>query len=88
MQTGKAVKITFSPFSVENGQGCGYDSVKIYEGSSLKRSFCGDGSKTFTAKKNSVRVVFRSDGSVAKSGFRAVYTTVDQGNRMKCFWAP
>eukprot|EP00112_Aurelia_sp_Birch-Aquarium-sp1_P021898 Seg6.5 transcript_id=Seg6.5/GoldUCD/mRNA.D3Y31 product=Ovochymase-1 protein_id=Seg6.5/GoldUCD/D3Y31 len=80
VQTGKAVKIVFSPFSVENGQGCTYDFVKIYEDGSLKESFCGVGSKNFTAKKNSVKVVFRSDGSVSKSGFRAIYTTVDQAD--------
>ncbi|XP_078692084.1 sushi, von Willebrand factor type A, EGF and pentraxin domain-containing protein 1-like [Branchiostoma floridae x Branchiostoma belcheri] len=78
VRTGYVVAIRFSAFSLEDETNCGYDSLVVYDGSSpaaphLAR-LCGSSPRTiFTTGRNAF-VVFRTDGSVTRSGFSANFT--------------
>ena len=81
VEDGKAIKIDFTTFNVENGASCPYDYLAIYEGDSLVQmgKLCGDGAKSYTSRRNKIFMRFVSDGSVNGQGFYGTYQTVDPG---------
>lgn len=58
---------------------CNYDYVAVYDGmvissSTLIGKFCGSAlPENVRSVSNAVTVVFKTDGSVTKGGFRALY---------------
>ena len=72
----------FEEFDVEassNGN-CQYDYLAVYDGMSISTSaligrFCGSAlPANVRSVNNSVTVVFKTDASVTKGGFRALYS--------------
>lgn len=70
----------FVDFEIEPHQDCAYDRIELYDGSSASASslgrFCGPKApeKVLTSK-NEMFMVFKSDSSVQRKGFKAVYST-------------
>ncbi|XP_053120680.1 cubilin [Hemicordylus capensis] len=82
----KLVNLTFSTFTLEaasSPQGCRFDYVKLYDGSSenapLVGSFCGSSIPApFVSTDKFLTVKFVTDMTVERAGFNATYTTVDR----------
>jgi len=77
----QAVNLRFEEFDVEssvNGN-CQYDYLAVYDGTTVDSSnligrYCGDVlPDNVKSTSNTMTVQFKTDGSVAKGGFRAVY---------------
>jgi len=74
------VELTFVDFEVENHDNCGYDSVEVLDsdGSQLMK-ICGDSlPDQVISSGNRLKVIFKTDGSVTKKGFRATWTKISQ----------
>jgi uncharacterized cupredoxin-like copper-binding protein len=76
--TGSMLKIIFSSFALESHSTCGYDYLKIYDGTGtsapLLGTWCGTGSPGTIIANNatgSLTFVFHSDGSVTEAGWVA-----------------
>ncbi|XP_068206241.1 LOW QUALITY PROTEIN: cubilin-like, partial [Palaemon carinicauda] len=75
---GETVSLTFSEFHLERHHACRWDYVEIRDGGSpdspLIRRACGlDIPDPVTSSGNQLFVIFHSDYSVSRPGFRAVY---------------
>jgi len=76
---GKTLEIGFKNFDLEYKSDCGYDSVSIYENKNLEIAaavtFCGsDLPSTYTSDGRYAAVLFTSDYSVTKPGFKMSYS--------------
>ena len=77
----RLVQLTFVDFDIEGERNCNYDSVEVRDGllsySPLLGKFCGNQS-TFRvfSTSNKMFVLFKSDSSLNKKGFRAIFTAV------------
>ncbi|XP_070545496.1 tolloid-like protein 1 isoform X2 [Ptychodera flava] len=70
------ISLQFHVFDLEGNDVCKYDFVEIRSGltaeASLHGKFCGDQlPETITSRHNSMRVEFKSDNTVSKTGFFA-----------------
>lgn len=81
---GHRIKLVFNEFELEPHQECAYDHIAIYDGDSTESPtlgrFCG--SKVphpILASSNRMYMVFKSDASVQRRGFKASHTTVCGG---------
>lgn len=82
---GHRVKIIFADFELESHQQCTYDHVIAYDGPTKSYAMLGQycGSRKpgpIISSQNQLLVIFNSDGSVQRKGFRAQYTTVCGGH--------
>ena len=71
---GHVIQLSFSSFDLEDHSRCRYDWVEMSYGSYSKK-FCGrsnPGQVTSTGRTMAVRM--HTDGSVTRTGFRAVWT--------------
>ncbi|XP_033761795.1 cubilin-like [Pecten maximus] len=80
VQQGRRVSLTFDSFNLEYGSNCRFDFVAIYDGiladSPIRTRFCGATIPELQESSgNTMKVVFRTDGSVSNGGFRASYTS-------------
>ena len=69
------IRLNFTSFALENN--CNNDNVEIYDGSNLLDRICGTGQppEYFTTGDNTeMRVMFRSNGAIENTGFRAVWS--------------
>lgn len=76
---GKRVKITFTSMNVEQATSCVFDSVKIINGGPNGQQvakICGNTNRGFTLKGKTGTIIFKTDGSVQKNGWRAKLTAV------------
>lgn len=69
--------------------GCSYDYILVYDGpeynSSLIARVCDGFNGSFTSTQNLMSVVFITDGSVTRSGFRAdYYSTSISSSKFPC----
>ncbi|XP_043916230.1 cubilin-like [Protopterus annectens] len=69
------INYTFNAFNLENHASCNFDYVKLYDGpndqSNLIGSFCGvTPPPASTTTSNYLHIVFRSDFSLAQTGFQ------------------
>ncbi|XP_069755899.1 scavenger receptor cysteine-rich domain-containing protein DMBT1-like [Narcine bancroftii] len=84
----KIIDLQFIDFVLEESSSCSFDYVAIYDGpstsSSLMAKLCHDSNETFTSSSNSMTVYFRSDSSVIRRGFTAIYRTVPINNGVSC----
>ncbi|XP_073483588.1 scavenger receptor cysteine-rich domain-containing protein DMBT1 [Aquarana catesbeiana] len=77
---GHTVDLSFLYMDLEYTSSCSYDSVTIYDGLPLSSSPLGKicssvNSTSFKSSSNVMGVVFRTDGSVQRSGFQAFYSS-------------
>uniref|UniRef100_A0A4W3HJH8 Adhesion G-protein coupled receptor G6 n=1 Tax=Callorhinchus milii TaxID=7868 RepID=A0A4W3HJH8_CALMI len=74
---GFSVQLTFQDFTLEEAQGCIYDSVIISTGADTIK-LCGITASglTLSSTGSSLNVSFRTDFSIQKKGFTASYTQV------------
>ena len=77
--TGPKLIVSFEMFNVEDESSCNYDWLKIYDGvntsATLIGTYCGTGSPgtiEATNQAGALTFQFHSDGSVTKSGWKAV----------------
>ncbi|EEB19379.1 conserved hypothetical protein [Pediculus humanus corporis] len=94
---GHRIKLIFNEFEIEPHQECAYDHVVLYDGDSPEDRtlgrFCGSKiPHNIIATGNQIYMVFKSDTSVQRKGFRATHTTVCGGhlqatNRVKHFYS-
>ena len=74
---GKKIKLTFESFDLEyNFFWCAFDYVKITFESEEKK-YCGSRKPSpIISSGNTMTVVFYSDSSINRNGFRAIWETV------------
>ncbi|XP_074646475.1 cubilin-like isoform X2 [Tubulanus polymorphus] len=79
--TGMRVHLKFEEFNLEGGSGCRNDYVLIEDVISGRKSgnMCGTRPKgaDWLSTSNKVKVTFKSDGSINKSGYKALFKQVD-----------
>jgi PKD repeat protein len=80
---GSKLRFTFSSFDLESYTNCGYDYLKIYNGSStsaaLLGTWCGTtspGTVNATGASGALTFVFHSDGSVNNPGWTAAISCI------------
>lgn len=76
----------FTEFEMEPHQECAYDHIVLYDGHSTEANtlgrFCGSKiPHPIVASTNEMYMVFKSDASVQRNGFKASHTTGE-----KCIW--
>lgn len=81
---GHRIKLVFDEFEMEPHQECTYDHIALYDGTTSEAGFLGRycGAKVphpIVAFNNQMFMVFKSDSSVQRKGFRARHTTVCGG---------
>jgi len=77
--SGKRIKITFDDLDIENHASCDYDYVMIKDsdGAALVGKTCGTTKPgVVTSTTNKVEVIFHSDGSETKKGFKLTWVEV------------
>lgn len=82
---GHRIRLVFNEFEMEPHQECAYDHIVLYDGHSTDANtlgrFCG--SKVphpIVASTNEMYMVFKSDASVQRKGFKAAHNTVCGGH--------
>ncbi|XP_041372182.1 cubilin-like [Gigantopelta aegis] len=80
VQPGRRVTLTFSDFRIELHRSCSWDYVDVFNGLSRVSPhiirLCGVTTPApVESSGNSLRVVFKTDGSITNGGFRATYTS-------------
>ena len=64
-------------FDLESSGNCTKDSLKIYDGSisnsTLKSTRCGNDMTFYISQSNLIHLVFRSDSTIARTGYRIEY---------------
>lgn len=77
---GHRIKLVFNEFEIEPHQECAYDHIVVYDGDNVETQtlgrFCG--SKVphpLLSSLNRMFMVFKSDGSVQRKGFKAAHST-------------
>ncbi|XP_066292098.1 MAM and LDL-receptor class A domain-containing protein 1-like isoform X1 [Branchiostoma lanceolatum] len=85
VNTGEAIAIRFSAFDLQDaffGVYCFSDYLAIYDGPStsapLLARLCGSSAQTIVTTNRNAFVVFRTDGSVTRSGFSANFTATER----------
>ncbi|XP_059148169.1 tolloid-like protein 2 [Physella acuta] len=70
--------ISILDFHLETSSDCGYDYLKIYNGTTIRDpllyTFCGQFKPDPISSPNNLYLVFRYDGSVSYKGFKLIYT--------------
>ncbi|KAH9413647.1 Bone morphogenetic protein 1 [Dermatophagoides pteronyssinus] len=84
---GHRIKIVFEDFDLEPQQECAYDFVTIYDGDSSSGQtlgrFCGSKEPhPLVSSTNKALMIFKTDASVQRKGFKARYYTVCGGRLM------
>ncbi|XP_048237900.1 cubilin-like isoform X1 [Haliotis rufescens] len=80
---GLVIRLTFNTFSLEAHSRCAFDSVTVYDNSTINSGsqlgrYCGSTIPPVqTSSDNVMTVVLRSDSSIAHEGFTASYTTLN-----------
>merc|ERR1712110_903008 len=75
--SGQKIKLTFESFDLESHSSCVYDYVKISFGSDEEK-YCGSSKPSpIISSGNTMTVVFHSDYSVNRNGFKATWEAVE-----------
>ena len=80
--SGKKIKLTFESFDLESHSRCKYDYVKItFE--SEEEKYCGSSMPSpIISSGNTMTVVFHSDYSVNRNGFKATWEAVETSGKV------
>ena len=74
---GQRIKLSFQRFDIEADPDCAYDYVQVSSGSDEEK-YCGTAKPSpIISSGNTMRVVFHSDRSVTRNGFKAAWKAVD-----------
>ena len=78
---GSVIQVTFKFVNIESHRSCGYDYVMARDGdgSLLMSKTCGSGKPPpapFTSKTNQIQIIFHSDKTVNKGGFKLTWKEV------------
>ncbi|XP_052697133.1 cubilin-like isoform X2 [Crassostrea angulata] len=81
---GAKIQVTFKNFSLENHPRCNFDYVDILNGRMVSSPSIGKKCgatvpQPFTSQSNGIRIIFKTDFSVAANGFRIQYQFVTDG---------
>ncbi|KAM3593822.1 uncharacterized protein V6R79_022582 [Siganus canaliculatus] len=84
LPAGEKVALNFTDMNLESHSSCSFDYVEVRDGrmetSPLIGKFCGNSRPApILSSSNSLWIRFKSDNSVSRAGFRAVYTTACGG---------
>ncbi|XP_072307339.1 cubilin [Eucyclogobius newberryi] len=79
VQNDRVIDLRFNQFDLEASSSCRYDYVAVYDGSStwapLLGAFCGSQlPPALRSSSNHLYLVFKTDSSVSKDGWRATYS--------------
>ncbi|KAI8767433.1 mucin-like protein, partial [Biomphalaria glabrata] len=84
-QIGAVININITEYEVE---GCPYDYLNIYDGNNTSASplgpFCTAAPGSITSSGGAMHLVFVSDGSVTRKGFRGTYTIQNKCRVKNC----
>lgn len=77
---GHRIKLLFSEFDLEPHQECAYDHIVVYDGATSETTtlgrFCGSKlPHPLLASSNRMFMVFKSDASVQRKGFKGIHST-------------
>jgi len=77
---GHRIKLNYDDFELESHPDCAYDYISVYDGSSTENASLGEfcGSKlpqALTSSSSRMFMVFKSDSSVQRKGFKAIHST-------------
>ncbi|RWS10861.1 tolloid-like protein 1 [Dinothrombium tinctorium] len=77
---GHRIKLVFTEFELEPHQECAYDHIVVYDGATNENTtlgrFCGSKlPHPLLASSNKLYMIFKSDASVQRKGFKATHTT-------------
>ena len=74
--------LTFESFDLESHSSCVYDYVKISFGS-VEEKYCGSSKPSpIISSGNTMTVVFHSDYSVNRNGFKATWEAVETSGKV------
>ncbi|XP_067664526.1 cubilin-like isoform X2 [Haliotis asinina] len=77
----KMIHVKVVDSELESSADCRFDIVKAFDGvtnhSSLLENWCDDRAPTFQSTGNTMLIIFRTDGSVNKKGFRLKYSATE-----------
>ena len=77
---GNRITLNMEHFDLERSENCMKDSLKIYEGSisnsTLASTRCGNDTTRYVSKSNLIYLVFRSDASISRTGYRIQYKSM------------
>ncbi|XP_074593288.1 protein tolkin-like [Brevipalpus obovatus] len=81
---GHRIKLNYDDFEFESHPDCAYDYVAIYDGSSAENAslgkFCGSKlPQPLVSSTSRMFMIFKSDSSVQRKGFKAIHSTVCGG---------
>ena len=77
--SGKRIMLTFESFDIEAHPSCKYDYVQVSFGSDEQR-YCGSNKPSpIISSDNTMVVIFHSDDSEARNGFKATWKAVETG---------
>lgn len=77
---GHRIKLNYDDFELELHPDCAYDYISVFDGSGTKNKtlgkFCGSKSPhPIMSTSNEMFMVFKSDGSVQRKGFKAIHSS-------------
>ena len=86
---GHRIKLVFEHFDLEQHQECTYDYVAVYDGPSANSTslgrFCGSKlPHVISSSQNRAFMIFKSDASGQRKGFKAHYSTGKLEYRERC----
>ncbi|XP_046374817.2 cubilin-like [Haliotis rufescens] len=74
------IKISVTSLNMESSSNCGYDFLKVFDGSSIYSStlgtLCGSQTSTYYSSSSTAAIKFHTDGSNTGRGFRLTYAGV------------
>jgi len=76
---GKKVQLTITDLNIEAGEGCPYDHLTVYDGTTLLKKICGTTlpGTPLVSTSNVMTLSFKSDHSVNQKGFSAKWEQID-----------
>jgi len=76
---GKKVQLTITVLNIEAGEGCPYDHLSVYDGTTLLKKICGTTlpETPLVTTSNVMTLSFKSDHSVSQKGFSAKWEQID-----------
>lgn len=78
-------QVAFIDFDLEPHYICAYDYVQIFNGTNIsttdnEKACLTEAPSTIKSSGDTVRIIFHSDHSVTKNGFRMIYMVDSEGN--------
>ena len=90
VEKGYGIKIEFKDFNIEDDENCQYDFLKVCDShNNCGGKLCGDKlPAAITVATNTATVVFHSDDSETRKGFRLIYNKIKLGKLLHITHSP